>query len=73
MQLLARWTLQKEDPEFVDKFLKSLYVDDLSSGAADQDGAYDIYIPISTQVSWRRFHFTKIRKQLRYLTRKDWR
>ena len=34
---------RQEDPEFVDKFLKSLYVDDLSSGAADQDGAYEMY------------------------------
>ena len=32
---------RQEDPEFVDKFLKCLFVDDLSSGAADQDGAYE--------------------------------
>ena len=34
---------RQEDPEFVDKFLKCLFVDDLSSGTADQDGAYEMY------------------------------
>ena len=34
---------RQEDPEFADKFLKSLFVDDLSSGTADQDGAYEMY------------------------------
>lgn len=44
MQLLSTLnsTDTEEDPEFVDKFLKCFFVDDLSSGAANQDGAYEM-------------------------------
>ena len=31
------------DPEFVEKFLRSIYVDDLSSGASKVDAAYELY------------------------------
>ena len=32
-----------KDPEFVDKFLRSIYVDDLSLGASDVESAYELY------------------------------
>ena len=35
---------KKEDPEFVDLFLRSIYVDDMSSGAAGNDAAYKLYL-----------------------------
>ena len=33
----------KEDPAFVEKFLRSIYVDDIVSGADDTEGAYQSY------------------------------
>ena len=33
-----------EDPEFVQKLLQSLYVDDILTGGSDDDEAYDFYI-----------------------------
>ena len=32
-----------KDPEFVDKFLRSIHVDDLSFGASDVESAYELY------------------------------
>ena len=32
-----------KDPEFVDKFLRSIYVDDLSLGTSDVESAYELY------------------------------
>lgn len=34
---------RKEDPSFVDTFIRSLYVDDITYGANDDDEAYTLY------------------------------
>ena len=34
---------REEDPEFVERFLRSIYVDDLSSGAPESDTGYELY------------------------------
>ena len=36
-------TYRKADPQFVDKFLSSIYVDDLISGSSDIGSTYDFY------------------------------
>ena len=38
---------KNEDPEFVDHFLRSVYVDDLSSDAADNNPAYELYLKLA--------------------------
>ena len=38
---------KNEDPEFVDQFLRSVYVDDLSSGAADNNPTYELYLKLA--------------------------
>ena len=35
---------KEADLEFVEKFLRSIYVDDLSSGASEVDAAYELYL-----------------------------
>lgn len=45
-----------EDSGFADQFLCSIYVDDLSSGAADSDAVYEL-LPVQTH-DWRREDFT---------------
>lgn len=47
---------RNEDSGFADQFLGSIYVDDLSSGAADSDAAYEL-LPVQTY-DWRREDFT---------------
>ena len=55
--LIERYS--KEDPEFVQKFLSGIYVDDLSSGAADDDAAYGLYIKLKQQLSEGGFNLRK--------------
>ena len=40
----------EEDREIVQKFLSSIYLDDLSSGAEDDNAAYELYIKSKQQV-----------------------
>lgn len=47
---------RNEDSGFADQFLCSIYVDDLSSGAADGNAAYEV-LPVQTY-DWRREDFT---------------
>ena len=47
---------RNEDSRFVDQFLCSIYVDDLISGAANSDAAYEL-LPVQTY-DWRREDFT---------------
>ena len=35
---------REDDPEFVERFLRSIYVDDLSSGAPESDTGYELYL-----------------------------
>ena len=49
----------KEDPEFVQKFLSGIYVDDLSSGAEDDDVAYELYIKSKQRLSEGGFNLRK--------------
>ena len=35
---------EEADPEFEEKFLRSIYVDDLSSGASEVNTAYELYL-----------------------------
>ena len=50
---------KEEDPEFVDQFLRSIYVDDLSSGAADSDAAYELYLKSKLRLSEGGFNLRK--------------
>ena len=49
----------KEDPEFVQKFLSGIYIDDLSSGAEDDDAAYELYIKSKQRLSEGGFNLRK--------------
>ena len=35
---------EEEDPEFVERFLRSIYVDDLTSGGSEDDAVYEQYL-----------------------------
>ena len=48
-----------EDPEFVDAFLSSIYVDDLSFGAQDEHLAYQLYIKAKTRLAEAGFNLRK--------------
>ena len=50
---------KKKDPEFVETFLRSIYVDDLSSGGDTDEEAYELYI--KSKVRWAEggFNLTK--------------
>jgi hypothetical protein len=50
---------QEEDPEFVQKFLSDIYVDDLSSGAKDDNAAYELYIKSKQRLSEGGFNLRK--------------
>ena len=49
----------EEDPEFVHKFLSSIYVDDLSSGDEDDNAAYELYIKSKQRLSEGGFNLRK--------------
>ena len=49
----------KEDPEFVQKFLSGIYVDDLSSEAENDDAAYELYIKSKQRLGEGGFNLRK--------------
>ena len=59
---------KKADPEFVDQFLRSIYVDDLSSGAADNDGAYELYLKCKLRLAEGGFNLRKFTSNSSQLT-----
>ena len=59
---------KNEDPEFVDKFLRSIYVDDLSSGAADCHAAYEPYLKSKLRLSEGGFNLRKFASNYSELT-----
>ena len=56
----------KEDPEFVQKFLSGIYIDDLSSGDEDNDAAYELYIKSKQQLSKGGFNLRKFLIEFTY-------
>lgn len=50
---------KNEDAEFVDQFLRSIYVDDLSSGAADNNTAYELYLKCKLRLAEGGFNLRK--------------
>ena len=50
---------QEEDPEFVQKFLSDIYVDDLSFGDKDDNAAYELYIKSKQRLSEGGFNLRK--------------
>ena len=48
-----------EDPEFVQKLLQSLYVDDIISGDSDDIGAYELYIKAKSRLAEGGFNARK--------------
>ena len=44
---------KEKDPEFVETFLRSIYVDDLSSGGDTDEEAYELYIK-SKESDWQK-------------------
>ena len=48
-----------EDPEFVQKLLQSLYVDDIISGDSDDIGAYKLYIKAKSRLAEGGFNASK--------------
>ena len=51
---------KNEDPEFVYQFLRSIYVDDLSSGAADNNTAYELYLKCKLRLAEGGFNLRKL-------------
>ena len=49
----------KTDPAFVDKFLSSIYVDDLVSGSSDLEFTYDLYLKSKLRLTTARFKLWK--------------
>ena len=43
--------LQEVEPVFVDKFLRSMYVDDLTVSLSDIDSAYEFYVKAKARLS----------------------
>lgn len=50
---------ESEDPEFVQKLLQSLYVDDIISGDSDDIGAYKLYIKAKSRLAEGGFNARK--------------
>ena len=50
---------ENEDPEFVQKLLQSLYVDDIISGDSDDIGAYKLYIKAKSRLAEGGFNARK--------------
>ena len=51
---------KEADPEFVEKFLRSIYVDDLSSGAPEIDAAYELYLKSKLRPAEGGFNLRKL-------------
>ena len=50
---------KEADCEFVEKFLRSIYVDDLSSGASEVDAAYELYLKSKLRLAEGGFNLRK--------------
>ena len=50
---------REEDPEFVERFLRSIYVDDLSSGAPESDTGYELYLKSKVRLAEGGFNLRK--------------
>ena len=50
---------KEADPEFVEKFLRSIYVDNLSSGASEVDAAYELYLKSKLRLAEGGFNLRK--------------
>ena len=50
---------QQEDPEFVKSFLHSIYVDDVSFGAPDEQQAYQLFVKAKTRLAQAGFNLRK--------------
>ena len=61
---------KNEDPEFVDQFLRSIYVDDLSSGATDSDAAYELYLKSKLRLAEGGFNLRKFVSNSSELTKR---
>ena len=59
-----------EDPEFVDQFLCSIYVDDLSSGTADNNAAYELYLKCKLRLFEEGFNLRKFKSNSSQLTKR---
>ena len=55
---------ESEDPEFVQKLLQSLYVDDIISGDSDDIGAYKLYIKAKSRLAEGGFNARKLMSQI---------
>ena len=58
---------ESEDPEFVQKLLESLYVDDIISGDSDDIGAYKLYIKAKSRLAEGGFNARKFVSNFRKL------
>ena len=61
---------KEADPEFVEKFLRSIYVDDLSSGAPEVDEAYELYLKSKLRLAEGGFNLRKFVSNCPELTRR---
>ena len=50
---------REEDPEFVEIFLRSIYVDDLSPGAPESDTGYELYLKSKVRLAEGGFNLRK--------------
>ena len=50
---------RQSDPAFVDKFLASIYVDDLVSGSKDLEAAYELYLKAKLRLATAGFRLRK--------------
>ena len=62
---------KEREPEFVETFLRSIYVDDLSSGGDTDEEAYELYIKSKVRLAEGGFNLrqfvtnsTELRKQI---------
>ena len=59
---------KEADPEFVETFLRSIYVDDLSSGASEVDAAYELYLKSKLRLAEGGFNLRKFASNCPELT-----
>ena len=50
---------KEADPEFVEKFLRFIYVDDLSSGAPESNKGYELYLKSKLRLAEGGFNLRK--------------
>ena len=50
---------EEEDPEFVERFLRSIYVDDLTSGGSEDDAVYEQYLKAKLRLAEGGFNLRK--------------